>query len=779
LRGARLAATLDWADGSGGDAALTTVERAFLTASRGAATRETRRLRVLLAAALALLVAALVAGGVALSARGAARHQATAATAQRLGAQALVEPLLDRSLLLAREAVRLEDSPETRSNLLAALMRSPAALAVAHPSGQRVVDGALDPSGRTLAVRGDDGAITFLDTRGLRRRGERLFTLGNNTHFGAVTRPLRSLAYSPDGRRLAAGDSDDAHATVLLFDAVTHDEVAYATDESTVVTTDVVYAPDGRTLVTGEAVTGRITAPPLVLVVRRASDGVELRRSPPIPAGRLVGFGPGGRSLLVTSGEAVSYLLDWRTFERLRTLRVSGTPALSADGRLAAFGDDDGEIRVADLRRGAVRTAGRSPGTVTSIAFAPGGRLFASGSSGGTIVVWDAVDGFRESLPGHAGAVVGLVFSRDGRTLFSGSADGTVMAMDVTGERRLAQPFAYAPVASRVAGPPRPGSGSTAVAVSPDGSLFATQPGRDRVTLWRASDLTVVGELRGPCGSLDSLAFSHDGRLLAAAGDARNTVVWDVRTHRIVKLLGQGARRGGGASGVDFSPDDTLVATAGVDGRLRVSDVRTGRLFANIPGHTTLQDVDFSSDGQLVVGAGLGKKVVVWDLPHQRLVRMIDQPDLIFAIRMSPDGRSLVTGDSRGSVRFWDARTGRAAGRTIGGQNGSATSVTYDPTGTELMTTSSDGKVRLWDLHTSKLIGAPLDFSERARWGWGTYFPDGRHVVIVFDSGLGVVWNVDPGAWAEQACRIANRDLTTAERRDFLPGRASRPTCPA
>jgi WD40 repeat protein len=227
---------------------------------------------------------------------------------------------------------------------------------------------------------------------------------------------------------------------------------------------------------------------------------------------------------------------------------------------------------------------------------------------------------------------------------------------------------------------------------------------------------------------------------------------------------------------VNFSQDDTLVATATQDG-LRAYDVRTGRRVVADPAGGTLQDVDFSADGQLLVGAGLGKSVVVWDLRHARVLRTIEQPDLIFAIRMSPDGRSIVTGDDRGNVRFWDARSGRAAGRTIGGQNGSATSVTYDPTGTELMTTSSDGKVRLWDLGTSKLIGAPLDFSERGGWSWGTYFPDGRRVLVVFDSGLGVVWNVDPAAWAAQACRIANRDLSAAEWRDFLPGRHRSPVC--
>ena len=58
------------------------------------------------------------------SQRGEARDAETAQLAQRLGAQALVEEDLDLSLLLARQAVAIDDTPQTRGYLLAALQRS-------------------------------------------------------------------------------------------------------------------------------------------------------------------------------------------------------------------------------------------------------------------------------------------------------------------------------------------------------------------------------------------------------------------------------------------------------------------------------------------------------------------------------------------------------------------------------------------------------------------------------------------------------------------------------
>src|SRR5205823_2677192 len=157
----------------------------------------------------------------------------------------------------------------------------------------------------------------------------------------------------------------------------------------------------------------------------------------------------------------------------------------------------------------------------------------------------------------HSGAAVGPVFSPDGATLYTESADGSVIEWDVHGTRRLGRPFLAAPTpASGARARPRSG-GPAAAAVSLDSSHFVTSPGPNRVTLWRARDLAVLAELRGPCGGIQSLAFSRDGRLVAATGDGRQTVVWNVRTRKIERLLGPAGK--GGNVGVNFSYDNRLV----------------------------------------------------------------------------------------------------------------------------------------------------------------------------------------------------------------------------
>ncbi len=212
-RGARLAAALDYSDQHALD--LNELERAFLCESQADADREAirarrtnRRLRALLAGVAVLLAAAVVGGVLALAQRGEARDAETAQVAQRLGGQALVEEDLDRALLLARQAVAIDDSPQTRSSLLATLMRAPSAVRIMHGSDDALFWAeALSPDGGTLAVADLFGRILFFDARTYEQIGDPI-----------TSSWVDSIAYSPDGATLAFG----GQTWVRLVDARTH-----------------------------------------------------------------------------------------------------------------------------------------------------------------------------------------------------------------------------------------------------------------------------------------------------------------------------------------------------------------------------------------------------------------------------------------------------------------------------------------------------------------------------------------------------------------------------
>jgi WD40 repeat protein/DNA-binding SARP family transcriptional activator len=797
-RGTRLAAVLDWAADAESASRLNRLEREFVDESRQAFIREgegqrraNRRLRGLLVAAVLLLIAAAAAGAVVFVERAHAQQRATSALAERLGAQALGEPSPDTSLLLAREGVNLEDSATTRGNLLAALLRYPALIGVAHTAGGSVVDDALSPDGRLLAFRGYNGAVVFLNAKTLRPAGPPFRPKGLSVFgsYAGLPAPVSALAFSPNGRKLAVGMSSVAssspRADTFLVDSRSHQFSSSAGPSGNAATADVVFAPNGKTLISGEVIPGTGSPPSEAVVLHSAANAAYLAFSKPIRAGRVIGFVDGGRKLLVTSGTSHSVLLDAHTLSRVGRVDEGGVAAVSKSGDLAAFGSADGSIVLVDLRTGEVRAMREhASAPIESLAFSRNGEMLASAAADGSVAVWSVSTlSIGETFAGHTASALDPVFSPDGATLYAGGADGSVIAWDLRGDRRLGRPFRFAQV--RAAG--QRSKASTAVAVSPDGSLFATSPAPDRVTIWRAGDETRVGRLqarRGSVGTVKSVAFSHDGRFVAAVGNSPNIVVWNVLKRRVVHVLPQPVttypRNEAWASAVAFAPNDRLVASAANNG-LQVFALPSGRFVGTAEagaGGGATSVLAFSSDGRFLAGASPYGEIVVWSVRQRRSVRAEYDDGAVYSVGFVPGGSTLAAGDNLGNVDLFDLSHRAFHVVSLAGQNGPILSLSFDPTGRRLMTTSTDGSIRLWDLASHKLIGAPLPGSDFSG-GKGTFFPDGKRLIAVFASGTGIIWDVDPASWSRWACRVAGHHRRAAEWHNFLPTLSFRKVCPS
>ncbi|MCA9668627.1 MAG: hypothetical protein KC503_23705 [Myxococcales bacterium] len=263
--------------------------------------------------------------------------------------------------------------------------------------GSAVYALAYAPDGRALASASEDGRV-------------RLFALGSTVLSGggstaaaaaaaATPRALtlgRSgsarycLAFSPDGRRVAAGGED---GTIALYDR----EAARADGPALIGHSNAVFAcsfsPDGKTL----ASAGRDGT--VLLWHARASARRDQARYRLTPA-------------LYQSREAI-YALRF-----------------SPDGRLLASGGGDATIRLFDV---AQRAESGRPLTghrhwVLSVAFSPDGRTLASGSSDATVRLWELSRrrALGAPLRGHTDWVYAVAFSPDGHTLASGSGDRTI-----------------------------------------------------------------------------------------------------------------------------------------------------------------------------------------------------------------------------------------------------------------------------------------------------------------------------------------------------------------
>jgi WD40 repeat protein/tRNA A-37 threonylcarbamoyl transferase component Bud32 len=800
-RGARLAAALEWTADHALD--LNQVEREFVTESREASERETkrarrtnRRLRALLAGVGVLLAAALAGGIFALVQRHNARNAETAQLAQRLGAQALIEEDLDRSLLLARQAVAIDDSPQTRSYLLSDLLRAPAVAGVMHGASDVLSAIAVSPDGRTLAVADQpeaeldsDEGLLFFDARTYERIGEPVPVLGG----------VQSVAYSPDGQTVAFGGGLTTGRRrggyVRLIDAGTREQLASAhvttrglRADGTSVAGRIAFTRDGSRLI---VVVGSPEGDQDASISVRDAATLAPTGPPIEPGGFAVDYvgsylqspgfalAPDGRSVVTASDEGE--LAWWDIRSRMPTRRLAiGTGkhalAVSPDGDTIAVGIDRG-IQLVDTRSGAVRTAaGELSGPPRWLLFSPDGETVVSTSLDGTVALWDAESATRrETLRGHSGAVEQPTFSPDGETLYTVGQDGTAIAWDIGGERGLGRHFTFTQDRAPWGLDGRPGS------FSPDGRLLAVGLKEQGIRLWDPTDLTPIGApLLETGGEVFSLAFAPDGRTLAAVTVDGRATLWDVenRSLRQEFYVGPPACC---VLGVSISADGKILATPreGGPGGVNLWEVATGEPLDTIASGVPAGDVAFSPDGStLAFVHERGGTAEVWDVARRSRITTlpVDSVSRYYeAITFSPDGRTLATGGLQDPiVRVWDVPTGKLI-REL--DQGSATAKTLDfsPDGRTLAVSGYAPVASLWDLATGARIGPTLTAGGRR--ADIDLSPDGRELLMTAADGRGAIWDVDPVSWAQRACRLANRTLTPQEWEEFLPGRPYEPAC--
>jgi WD40 repeat protein/DNA-binding SARP family transcriptional activator len=785
-RGARLTAALEWARNHRSD--LNDLERGFLDAGRAAAEREvadarhradreartSRRLRGLLAGLAVVLVLALVAGGLAIAQRGRAERQTVVADSRRLGAQSLIQRDLDRSLLLAEQAVALDDSVDTRNALFTSLLRSPQAIWTTRGDGNQFEDLALSQDGRTLATVDTHGLLDLWDAQtGRRLAGPLQGSSDTYQYFAGVT------AFSPDGRQVATGGRRD-YGGMQLWDVASRTVIRrlpLAPSEGDI--TDAAFSPGGHLLVAA-TVTGALafwnpqTGTPIGRVLHPHHPHT-------IPNSQVRGvslaFAASGATLFTSAQGDKTIAWDVAHRRPVREFPLGGALAVSPNGRLLAFAQRDGTVILVDARTGQRRRVlTRHTAEAWNLAFSPDSATVVSVSVDQTAIVWDVKTGQAvQTLRGHAGWVDALAVSPDGATLYTSSFDDSLMAWDLSGTRGLVKQL------TRTAGE------VGAVAFSPqDPDLLALVGSVGPARLWSVARRAPVGtplQVRG--GLASTVAFSPDGRVLAAGNRADGTVrLFNLATHTRIGLL-KATTYPDEVTGVAFSPDGKLLATGGADGSAILWDLSkqppVGHPHYPRPDQLGLPvgSVAFSHDSSTLAWGMDDGTVVLTRVADGTVLHTLtvtgSKSTWVAALAFSSDGRTLAAGTWDGHERLWDPSTGTPRGAAWLARGGPVMTTSFSPDG-RMLATSGLGSAELWDAASEKQLGA-LSSGLTPKPAAAAFDPTGHTLVTAFEDGTVLLWAVDPTSWPRRACALAGRRLTKQEWSDFLPGRPYKPSC--
>ena len=567
------------------------------------------------------------------------------------------------------------------------------------------------------------------------------------TRMKGHDRPVTSIGFSPDGRRVISGSQD---GTARVWDAATGEEQLVLGGHARWVTT-AIFDPAGTRIATADG-GGTIR-------IWNAATGDRERL---LDAGGIwtweVRFDPDGKRIAATSAETgLVRIYDVQTGELLTTFRcpffaiemVRWSPdgrRVAAGGRMDVnqSGQEGPRVGVWDAATGElVREFPLEQSWVRDLDFSPDGRRVAVGSSNrpmysryrgdqiqGSARVYDVESGrLLLDLVGHDFWVIDVEFSPDGSLICTtGQTDGTRVWNAGTGEPlfHLAghEKWVY--------------RGS----FTPDGEWIVSSSADGTTRIWDSTTGREVASIRGVEAEVFQCRYGESDQVLATGSPDGSVNVWDLREARRTAVM-----KGGDLAlwGARFDPGGERIVTASRDHSVRVLEVATGRQLRELypQSYWEVTEAILLADGRRLVSGGGTGEVNVWDLEEDRLlVNMEPHRARIRSVDVGPDEARLVAASEDGVVRLSEIATGVSL-LTIDAHEGPVYEAVFDATGQRLATAGADGTVRIWDAHDGAEARV-LRGHEGAVHGVG-FHPDGRRLISAGRDGTARIWSIVEG----------------------------------
>ncbi|MFO0846525.1 MAG: nuclear transport factor 2 family protein, partial [Gemmataceae bacterium] len=451
---------------------------------------------------------------------------------------------------------------------------------------------AISPDGRLVAAACRDRSVRVWD----RETGRQRLELIGHDHS------VKSVVFHPGGRQLASGGFDgkivlwDVVKGVKLHELRGHRQAETANNAGI---TTLAYSPDGRRLASAslhDSVRGEVK-------VWDTSTGVEAYS---LDGKRAVAFSPDGSRVAAGAGGGAEpwQLRVWDATPRpevgVRQAHVGPIRAISAsrDGKRFVTASDDGTARVWDAVTGEMlQTVGKQSSIVWHAALSPDGQRLATGGGDKSVRVYRLDTGEQVlALTGHE-RVVRQVAWLDGDRLASVSEDQTARIWDLkTGNsvRTL-----------------RLGNVGLALDVSPDGKRLLV--GAAVLTVFDTQtweELLVCNDIHE---SVHSVAFRPDGQRFASVDFGGRLRVFDSETGRQLMVA---EPLPSWLFGVGWSRDGKYLATGGDNPRVRVYDAENGGLVATLTGHSSWVAGLACLENDLIATGGNFGELRLWRFPR-------------------------------------------------------------------------------------------------------------------------------------------------------------------
>jgi WD40 repeat protein len=406
--------------------------------------------------------------------------------------------------------------------------------------------------------------------------------------------------------------------------------------------------------------------------------------------------------------------------------------AWSPDGKVLAARTWHDHIHLLDARSGRrLRHFQADVWSCRQLLFSPDSRFLAIIGQRAYVQLWEVASGkLRRQFEMPQSRGFSLAFSHDGKTLAAGPEDAKSNTSIYVWEMETAKQLARIEVLPNY---------MVSVALSPDGRTVASWgqvdsqlPGGHQhrmgevertIQLWDVQSGKEIRKVSYDCGRVSKVAFSPDGRTLAAV----NMLEWPAK------------------------------AKEGESCTINLWDLPSGkeRCRYPVPRDSYFETFSYAADGHLSAAREENNNLQLWEGTTGKLLGSYRQPNCAFrCLSFRADGTILACGEEHSSaIRIWDVRSGKVLNADVQGHSSPVTGLAFCADDPALMTVSHEGRLCTWETARGTQLKSEM-VEDTGSSGYYRPSPDGRYLTCQYGFGQDYIWKSSPGQGVSDRRRL-------------------------